>query len=950
MGFATRSYESLRAYEAGVPFYPSCINVKLILHRYLLADAEQALKNKLLVQIYSTGIRPNKLSLFKTKFDPNQLGYDAILEMVNDDGTLISDADITLSEAKDIQRIMSHFYITDTEGKFTLNSSKLNKDIYQNFFLKVVDRALDYNLFKDIQLDNGQIKYILKSSSKDFISNVIIGEIKQLFVESFGSLLGFSDADKEFISQLSSVAFKNNIYDAVSVMHRGLHGEDTSVLADPLLEAMKNSTLGDPVIAAKKFNDFFGVQGTVSSVICYIPVLNLGREEVCTFSENKGGNPVEPDSEYTIDFNELKVIDTNQNPSGFRVVALSPRTGVEATEFEMNMQRIIVEFNQEIFQGAFADLFDLLSAEVKVFNMTTNEPLICDELTLLEDNTTLKCLFNDNQLQSNSEYAFSVAVQSADKSESISVISSFSTPAYLVDSIVVSQASGKYYGGLEVEITIPDGFEIYYTLNDRNLSKNHATLYSAGELIQVNRTSALRVVAYMDNVQVSPVTRRVYQVVCERDEKEVNGQCVPKTCEEDGYSCPVDNTVWSGQCYSESYFNAASMQQMTKSNGYSSCVSCIANAQENEIRYPDFSRTVCHLDTTTGQNHYFIVRNQFYFDFPSYYFAKNIYSQKLTCSTGQKEVDGQCIAKTCQADSYDCPVCQDNETLKYASDRGGYCEAIVSNIPGSSCGAGKVFDCNLKCVDNATVQSWIGDGYCDDGGSEITLNCLAFNNDSGDCDTQPVVCLNSEKVVSGQCVPKTCQADSYGCPVCGSNEILKYFSDGTGYCEIINPLTKYTKIDANGYQLPESASDWSCVKDNETGLIWEVKVNDSSLRQAGRLYTWYSNIYDYNSDYNSGCGLMKCDTKDFVQQVNVEGLCGAHDWHLPSLEALKSLVDTSFSPTINTNYFPHTLFAYYWSATPSDNSTEGAWAVGFRFGDSGNGQRNSGTLNIRLVR
>ncbi len=36
MGFATRSYESLRAYEAGVPFYPSCINVKLILHRYLV--------------------------------------------------------------------------------------------------------------------------------------------------------------------------------------------------------------------------------------------------------------------------------------------------------------------------------------------------------------------------------------------------------------------------------------------------------------------------------------------------------------------------------------------------------------------------------------------------------------------------------------------------------------------------------------------------------------------------------------------------------------------------------------------------------------------------------------------------------------------------------------------------------------------------------------------------
>ncbi len=42
-GFRYAFFWSLRAYEAGVPFYPSCINVKLILHRYL-KDADATLQ------------------------------------------------------------------------------------------------------------------------------------------------------------------------------------------------------------------------------------------------------------------------------------------------------------------------------------------------------------------------------------------------------------------------------------------------------------------------------------------------------------------------------------------------------------------------------------------------------------------------------------------------------------------------------------------------------------------------------------------------------------------------------------------------------------------------------------------------------------------------------------------------------------------------------------------
>ena len=41
----------------------------------------------------------------------------------------------------------------------------------------------------------------------------------------------------------------------------------------------------------------------------------------------------------------------------------------------------------------------------------------------------------------------------------------------------------------------------------------------------------------------------------------------------------------------------------------------------------------------------------------------------------------------------------------------------------------------------------------------------------------------------------------------------------------------YTKLDSNGKPLPDQTVDyattpWACVKDNVTGLIWEVKTDD----------------------------------------------------------------------------------------------------------------------------
>ena len=60
----------------------------------------------------------------------------------------------------------------------------------------------------------------------------------------------------------------------------------------------------------------------------------------------------------------------------------------------------------------------------------------------------------------------------------------------------------------------------------------------------------------------------------------------------------------------------------------------------------------------------------------------------------------------------------------------GDCEAIDEG-----CTEGLIEDCNGICA----PESWLGDGFCDDGsysynGNPIFFNCEEFNNDEGDCD------------------------------------------------------------------------------------------------------------------------------------------------------------------------------------------------------------------------
>ncbi len=169
----------------------------------------------------------------------------------------------------------------------------------------------------------------------------------------------------------------------------------------------------------------------------------------------------------------------------------------------------------------------------------------------------------------------------------------------------------------------------------------------------------------------------------------------------------------------------------------------------------------------------------------------------------------------------------------------------------------------------------------------------------------------------------------------------------------------FTKLDANGATLQGSASAWSCVRDNVTGLIWEVKTDDGGPRDKDWTYSWYNPDPATNGgsagtpDGTNNCyDPARCDTAKFAADVNQAGLCGASDWRPPTREELRSIVDYSrYGPVIDTAWFPNTpTDGWYWSSSPGADFTNFAWIVGFYDGYDGSSSAKDDDRPVRLVR
>jgi hypothetical protein len=163
-------------------------------------------------------------------------------------------------------------------------------------------------------------------------------------------------------------------------------------------------------------------------------------------------------------------------------------------------------------------------------------------------------------------------------------------------------------------------------------------------------------------------------------------------------------------------------------------------------------------------------------------------------------------------------------------------------------------------------------------------------------------------------IPDTGQTQSY----------TNTFGEDSDY--IINP-NSYTKLDANGNELPDSATTWAMVRDNVTGMIWEAKNNKDGIRN-------YLNPHDADNVYRWFGGPECSYIDDIIGLLNSSQYGGFSNWRLPTMKELCFIINRGrVNPCIDTDFFPNTTTGTnYWSSTTWAYETDRAWAVEFETG------------------
>lgn len=128
---------------------------------------------------------------------------------------------------------------------------------------------------------------------------------------------------------------------------------------------------------------------------------------------------------------------------------------------------------------------------------------------------------------------------------------------------------------------------------------------------------------------------------------------------------------------------------------------------------------------------------------------------------------------------------------------------------------------------------------------------------------------------------------------------------------------RYIKLDKNGNRIDPWKGPWSCILDNETGLIWENKTDDESIHDALWTFSWYQHGIGIENSGDCYFEAERCDTQDLIKKTNLEKTCGLDGWRLPTEKELMSIVNhkpKTGQAKISNDFFSYTKRGDYWTS------------------------------------
>ena len=133
-----------------------------------------------------------------------------------------------------------------------------------------------------------------------------------------------------------------------------------------------------------------------------------------------------------------------------------------------------------------------------------------------------------------------------------------------------------------------------------------------------------------------------------------------------------------------------------------------------------------------------------------------------------------------------------------------------------------------------------------------------------------------------------------------------------------NPAIRFSKVSQDGTLLsaedqarPANASDWSCVTDKSSDLMWQAP-QANGIYAFNETYYWGDRSINHRESSEASCVLDgNCNTDNLVAKANEQLLCGKSDWRLATRTEWQTLLDKKLfdedsrrSP-INNFYFPY---------------------------------------------